>query len=92
MVYWSLLHVYVPLKENNLLYSHSVSKVRLERDMEELTPNWHGIGLEEQKLLKGRVDMLHFYIDQGYSTTTPLAGHLVKQSAASAFLPKIPCR
>lgn len=69
----------------------SVSKIQLEREVEELTPNWHGTGLEEQKLLKSRVSMFHFYIDQGYYTTTPLVGHLVKQSAASAFFQKIPC-
>lgn len=52
--------------------------------MEEPTPNWDGIGLEEQKHLKSRGYMLHF-IGQGDPTTTPLAGHSVKQSAALAF-------
>lgn len=58
--------------------------------MEGLTPNWHGIGLEGQKHLKSRMYMLHFSTGQGYPTTTPLALHSVKQSAASAFFQKSP--
>lgn len=49
MVYWSLLHVYVPLKGNSPLCSGEHFQ-RSERKMEGLHPNCHAIGMEEQKL------------------------------------------